>query len=82
MLQQGMLLAMVPVQPLCLGLLLNTEQGAPKEDTLLGPVQIKIQDMARVHRQTEDLGSTPRTCRLDIGFKAPKQLERNEAGHL
>lgn len=29
------------------------------------------------HTQTEDLGSTPRTCRLDIGSKAPKQLERN-----
>ena len=52
MLQQGMLLAMVPVQPLCLGLLLNMEQGASKEDTLLGPVQIKSQEMARVHTQT------------------------------
>lgn len=82
MLQQGMLSVMVPVQTVSLGLVLIMEQGPPKEDTLPGPVQIKSQNMARVHTQTEDLGSTPRTCKLDIASKAPKQLDRNGAGHL
>lgn len=75
--QQCMLLAMAPVQPLCPGFLLNIQQGHPNEDTLLGPVQIKSQDTPRAHTQSEDLGSPPRTFKLDRGFKAPEQLERN-----
>lgn len=77
-----MLLAVVLVQPLCLGFLLNIEQGDSKEETLLGPVQIKSQDTARVHTQTEDLGSPPSTFKLDRSFKAPEQLERNRVWHL
>lgn len=66
MLQQGMVLAMAPVQLLCLGLLLNMEQRAPKEDILFSPVQIKSQDMARVHT---NLGLGKHSQDLQVGHR-------------
>lgn len=58
------------------------EQGAPKEDRLLGAAQTKSQDVASVHTQTEDMGSTPTTSELDLGSKAPRQPEGSGTVHL
>lgn len=58
------------------------EQGAPKEDKLLGAAQTKSQDVASVHTQTEDMGSTPTTSELDLGSKAPRQSEGSGMVHL
>lgn len=54
------------------------QREAPEEDPRHGPVQIQSQIIAKVHSHIiEDLGTTPRTCKLEIGSRSPRKIEGN-----